>query len=46
MTDTRIEEIYTIANSALSNEQAFFRVHVFPFHMSKENKQKHKDSKW
>ncbi len=46
MTDNKIEEIYTIANSALNNGQVFFRVHAFPFHMSKENMQKHKDSPW
>ncbi len=46
MTDNRIEEIYTIANSALSNGQAFFRVHIFPFKMTDGNMQKHKNSQW
>jgi len=46
MTDDKIEEIYTIVNAALSTGQDFFRVHVFPFKMTPENMQKHKDSQW
>ena len=46
MTDDKIEEIYTLVNAALSNGQDFFRVHVFPFKMTPENMQKHKDSQW
>ena len=37
MTDAGIEEIYTIADAALRQGQAFFRVHVFPFRMTTEN---------
>lgn len=36
MTDPGIEEIYTLCAKALSNGQPFFRVHVFPFHMTPE----------
>ena len=46
MTDSKIEEIYTIVYAALANGQAFFRVHAFPFEMTDENMSKHKDSKW
>ncbi|MCF6317838.1 MAG: murein L,D-transpeptidase [Proteobacteria bacterium] len=46
MTDKNIEEIYTLAVAALSNEQKFFRVHIFPFKMTDENMQKNNKSKW
>lgn len=46
MKDDKIEEIYTIVNSALLNQQKFFRVHIFPFRMTDENLKKHKDFKW
>jgi Uncharacterized protein conserved in bacteria len=36
MTDPKIEEIYTLADAALRNGQAFFRVHIFPFRMTDE----------
>ncbi|MEM1293858.1 MAG: murein L,D-transpeptidase family protein [Verrucomicrobiota bacterium] len=36
MTDSSIEEIYTLGDAALKNGQPFFRVHSFPFRMSKE----------
>jgi murein L,D-transpeptidase YafK len=36
MTDEGIEEIYTLAETALRKGQRFFRVHVFPFRMSDE----------
>ncbi len=41
MTDALIEEIYTIADAALSAEQAFFRVHSFPFRMTAKNLQQY-----
>lgn len=44
MTDALIEEIYTIADSALSAGQPFFRVHSFPFRMSDGNLTKHNAS--
>ena len=36
MTDARIEEIYTLADAALTKGQKFFRVHCFPFRMTAE----------
>ena len=46
MTDEGIEEIYTFAEKALNSDQSFFRVHIFPFRMTAENMQKHRDSEW
>ena len=46
MTDELIDEIYALASAALGSSQSFFRVHAFPFRMSDENMQKHKDSEW
>jgi murein L,D-transpeptidase YafK len=46
MTDEKIEEIYAIADAALRNGQPFFRVHIFPFRMTLENLQAHRNSKW
>lgn len=46
MTDTSIEEIYALADAALRNGQNFFRVHIFPFRMTGQNIEKHRDSKW
>lgn len=46
MTDRRIEEIYALAEAALRNGQAFFRVHVFPFRMTRDNMSSHRDSRW
>ena len=46
MTDERIEEIYSLADAALRNGQRFFRVHVFPFRMTRENLERHRGSRW
>jgi len=46
MTDAKIEEIYALADAALSNGQKFFRVHCFPFRMTKGNMKKHSESQW
>ena len=46
MTDRQIEEIYTLAEAALNKGQAFFRVHIFPFRLTTENLERHKDNKW
>jgi len=46
MTDEKIEEIYTIADAAFRGGQSFFRVHIFPFRMNKQNMEQHKRSKW
>lgn len=41
MTDEQIDEIYAIADAALRNGQSNFRVHIFPFRMTKENMNRH-----
>ncbi len=46
MTDAVIEEIYTLAEAAFRNGQRFFRVHIFPFRMTAENMEAHKESIW
>jgi murein L,D-transpeptidase YafK len=46
MTDPGIEEIYALVDAAFRNGQPFFRVHIFPFHMTTENLFRYKDSKW
>jgi murein L,D-transpeptidase YafK len=46
MTDSVIEEIYTLADAAFNNGQPFFRVHLFPFRMTKGNMERHQDSAW
>jgi murein L,D-transpeptidase YafK len=44
MTDTTIEEIWTLAAAAFEKRQSFFRVHVFPFRMTDENMRKHRQN--
>ena len=46
MTDVKIDEIYSLADQALSKSQKFFRVHIFPFKMTKKNLDKYKNSRW
>ncbi len=46
MTDPVIEEIYTLADSALKNGQSFFRVHAFPFKLEDSKLEKYKNSQW
>ncbi len=46
MTDPLIEEIYTLAKTALDQGQPFFRVHIFPFHLSTDKLQAHADHPW
>jgi len=46
MTDPIIEEIYTIANSSFENHQAFFRVNIFPFRMTKARMNQEKNNDW
>jgi len=49
MTDAKIEEIYALCEAALKarpKEQAFFRVHVFPFKMTEERMAGGKAKKW
>jgi murein L,D-transpeptidase YafK len=37
MTDDAIEEIYALADAALRGGQTFFRIHIFPFRMTRRN---------
>ena len=46
MTDAGIEEIYTLVKAALDKGQPFFRVHCFPFRLTKKNLEKHQENKW
>ena len=46
MTDSYIEEIFTLAHAALKNGQAGFAVHSFPFVMTEANLRKRKASPW
>lgn len=46
MTNAVIEEIYKLANAALSRQQERFHVHVFPFRMTAANMARHQDSEW
>ena len=46
MTDKKIEEIYTICNAALRRGQPFFRVHIFPFRMTRERMERAKGGEW
>ena len=46
MTNTVIEEIYSISVSALSSGQDHVPVHVFPFRMTQANLAKHDGSEW
>ncbi len=46
MTNEKIEEIYALIDAALRGGQSLFRTHIFPFKMTSQNMQKHKDSEW
>jgi murein L,D-transpeptidase YafK len=46
MTDKGIEEIFTLADASFRNGQRFFRVHIFPFHMTHRNLNRYQNSKW
>lgn len=46
MTDTKIEEIYTLCDAALKNGQPYFRVNLFPFRMTPERLEREQDSEW
>ena len=46
MTNQAIEQIYTLADAALRSGQPFFRVHIFPFHMTERNIRQHRSSRW
>ncbi|MDR2946218.1 MAG: murein L,D-transpeptidase [Candidatus Adiutrix sp.] len=46
MTNSGIEEIYTLVKAALDNGQPFFRVHCFPFRLTPQNLERHKNKTW
>jgi len=46
MGDEAIEEIYTLAESALRNGQSTFSVHIFPFRMTDAMMKAHEGSHW
>jgi murein L,D-transpeptidase YafK len=46
MTDYYMDEIYTLADAALSGGQAEFQVHIFPFRLTTENIQSRRSSRW
>jgi murein L,D-transpeptidase YafK len=46
MTDDGIDEIYSLADAALTKGQKAFPVHVFPFRMTARNLKHHAKSKW
>ena len=46
MTDTDIEEIYTLADAALRNGQPAFAVHIFPFRMSQQQLRRVRHARW
>lgn len=46
MTDEFMEEIYALADAALRNGQGSFHVHSFPFRMTDENMERHRNSRW
>lgn len=46
MTDEGIEEIFALADASLRKGQRFFRVHIFPFHMTDKNMKKYRRSDW
>lgn len=46
MTDALIEEIYVLARESFQGGQSQFQVHAFPFRMTAENMNSHRDSKW
>jgi murein L,D-transpeptidase YafK len=46
MTNKGVEEIYGLADAALSNGQKSFDVHIFPFRMSAVNMDKYAKHRW
>ncbi|MCP4290420.1 MAG: murein L,D-transpeptidase [bacterium] len=46
MTNSGIEEIYSLADAAVRNGQKFFRVHIFPFRMNESNMKTHAPMGW
>ncbi len=46
MTDEKIEEIYTLVESALQKGQKYVQVHAYPFRMTEENMVLYSDNEW
>jgi len=46
VTDSSIEEIYTLADAALRQGQPFIRVHIFPYKMTDVNMERHAENRW
>lgn len=46
MTDEKIEEIYTLVESALQKGQTYVQVHAFPFRMTDLNMALYSESEW
>jgi murein L,D-transpeptidase YafK len=46
MTDAFIEEIYILARDAFNAGQTRFHVQAFPFRMTADNMQRHRDNRW
>jgi murein L,D-transpeptidase YafK len=46
MTDAYIEEIYALAREALNAGQTKIHVQAFPFHMTADNMERHRESPW
>lgn len=46
ITDVQVEEVYTLVEAALNNGQPFFRVHVFPFHLTPQNLSLYENNEW
>jgi len=46
MTDERIEEIYALVEASLRNGQRYVPVHAFPFKLTENKLEKHKESQW
>ncbi len=46
VTDEQVEEIFALARESFSAGQQNFPVHAFPFRLTAENLERHKDSPW
>ena len=46
MTNTKIEEIYSLVESALKRGQKYVQVHTYPFYMTKVNMARHSQNRW
>jgi murein L,D-transpeptidase YafK len=46
MTDTKIEEIYTLVEEALQKGQKYVQVHAYPFRMTEENMALYSENEW